>query len=180
MKEIWKPIAGYEGYYEVSNLGRVKSVDRYACRSDGKKVFCRGRIMKLGKNRGNYTQLALCKDGVMKTHPVHRLVAKTFIPNPNNLPAINHIDGNKDNNSVSNLEWCDTKHNNIHAFKTGLKKSRKGVEHYNARFTMEQVRHIRKIYIPLSKEFGQCALARKYGVSQAVICDIIHKRSYKE
>lgn len=98
--EIWCPINGYEGIYEVSDQGRVKSLK-----------FGKERILKTDKVVGGYLQVTLCKNGELKKYRVHRLVAKTFIPNPDNLPQVNHKDENKTNNSVHNLEWCTNKYN---------------------------------------------------------------------
>ena len=110
MKEEWKPIKGYEGLYEVSNMGRVKSL-RY-----GKE-----RIMSTPDNSIGYRNVTLVKRA-HKQKRVHRLVAEAFIPNPMNLPVVNHLDGDKHNNCVSNLEWCTKKENTNHAIKTGLMK----------------------------------------------------------
>ena len=100
--EEWKPIPGYEGLYEVSNWGRVKS---YKYNSDG-------RILSPGKNTNGYYMVNLWKDGKVKMRTIHRLVATAFIPNPSKLPIINHRDENKQNNHVTNLEWCDHSYNN--------------------------------------------------------------------
>lgn len=101
MEEIWCPIKGYEGQYEVSDQGRVKSLK-----------YDKERILKPGRDSGGYLFVSLCKNGDIKNWLVHRLVAKTFIPNPNNLPEVNHKDEDKANNFVQNLEWCDEKYNN--------------------------------------------------------------------
>lgn len=105
-EEIWKDIKGYEGYYQVSNLGNVRSVDRIVTYSDGIKCLHKGKILKLKKDRYGYLNSYLCKNSKVKTITIHRLVAENFLPNPNNLPEINHKDENKDNNCVSNLEFC--------------------------------------------------------------------------
>ena len=97
--EIWKDVKDYEGHYQVSDKGRVKSV------KFGKEIF-----LKQGSCRG-YLQVGLHKNGKYKTYKVHRLVAQAFIQNPNNLPEVNHLDENKENNCVDNLEWCDGKYN---------------------------------------------------------------------
>lgn len=98
--EVWKDVVGYEGLYQVSNLGRVKSL-----------WFGKERILKLGRNIFGYLTVGLHKNEQQKTCKVHRLVAQAFIPNPNVLPEVNHKDENKTNNSIENLEWCDTKYN---------------------------------------------------------------------
>ena len=99
--EVWKDIKGYEGHYQVSDKGRVKSVK-----------FGKERILKPVRDTKGYLAVQLCKNGEIKRCFVHRLVAQTFIQNPNNLPHINHKDEDKTNNSVQNLEWCDSKYNN--------------------------------------------------------------------
>ncbi len=103
-REVWKPIPGYEGLYEVSDLGRVRSLNY---KRTGKVV-----IKKLNKHKCGYLQVELWKDDKPKVIFVHRLVALAFIPNPCNLPCVNHKDENKTNNCVDNLEWCDYDYNN--------------------------------------------------------------------
>lgn len=104
MKEIWKDIEGYEGCYQVSNFGNVKSLNYM---HTGKE-----QILKLKTKKSGYLQVNLCKDGKIKTYTIHRLVAKAFVENPDNLPQVNHIDEDKTNNRFDNLEWCDQKYNN--------------------------------------------------------------------
>ena len=99
-EEIWCPIKGYEGLYEVSDQGRVRSIK-----------FGKERILKPLRNTCGYLQVDLWKNGEHKMYLVHRLVAQTFTPNPDNLTEVNHKDEDKDNNSVQNLEWCDRKYN---------------------------------------------------------------------
>ena len=105
--EEWKSIPGYEGLYEVSNLGRVRSLDRY----DGRNHFRKGKVLSLVKNTDGYLKVLLKCNTKCKTITVHRLVAQAFIPNPDNLPIINHKDEDKTNNRVENLEWCDNYYN---------------------------------------------------------------------
>ena len=105
-KEIWRDIQGYEGKYQVSNMGRVKSLNY---RQTGKERILRGIGTILG-----YLTVNLYQDGKMKTHKVHRLVALAFLPNPYNLPQINHLDENKENNCIDNLEWVSCKENINH------------------------------------------------------------------
>ena len=127
MEEIWKPISGYEGIYEISNLGAIKSLERIVKNSGvhGGYVKLKERILKPRENkkRNGYYEISLKKDGIEKRFKVHRLVAIAFIPNPNNKPEVNHIDGNKSNNSASNLEWVSSKENKEHAWKIGLANS---------------------------------------------------------
>lgn len=112
MQEIWKDISGYEGFYQVSNLGRVKSLERNVnIKSSSKKLFpVKEKILTPSKNT-RYCYVILRKNKMGHRHSVHRLVAETFIPNPFNLPEVNHKDENKRNNNVSNLEWCTPKYN---------------------------------------------------------------------
>ena len=110
-KEYWKPVVGYEGHYQVSNWGRVKSFDRWVKSRNGSVRFCKGRILKPVTNDRGYLCVELWKNNKRKSCKVHRLVAEAFIPNPYNLPMINHRDEDKTNNRVENLEWCDAKYN---------------------------------------------------------------------
>lgn len=111
--EIWKDIKGYEGLYQVSNLGNVKSIGRTVEHNKGHKIV-KERILKSGYCgvKRNYLQVQLQNHRKVKSCKVHRLVAEAFIPNPNNYSEINHIDENPSNNCVDNLEWCDRKYNN--------------------------------------------------------------------
>ena len=110
-KEYWKPVVGYENLYEVSNLGRIRSFDRWVKSKNGSIRICRGRILKPYTNKDGYLYVVLCKNNKHKTYKVHRLVAEAFLPNPDNLPQVNHKDENKQNNNVENLEFCDCKYN---------------------------------------------------------------------
>lgn len=124
-KEIWKNIEGYENYYQVSNYGKVKSLKRIIIRGDNKPYPQKEQLLKPGKTKKGYLQVALTKEFKTKPCRVHRLVAQAFIPNQNNLPQVNHIDGNKENNNVSNLEWVSNYDNMQHSIKTGLRDTHK-------------------------------------------------------
>lgn len=114
--EVWRDIKGFEGFYQVSNSGRLRSLDRESC---GKRYV--GKIIS-SKCRNGYVVDILCKDGKKKTCRRHRLVAEAFIPNPEEKPEINHLDGDKSNNCVDNLEWATHRENTNHAWVTGLTK----------------------------------------------------------
>lgn len=123
--EIWKPIKGYEGLYEVSNTGKVKSLEKRARFGRGYRTFPE-RELKLSEDKDGYYKVNLSKQGKKKRFFVHRLVATAFIGNPEELPVVNHKDGNKKNNFVSNLEWTTRSENDLHAFRTGLRKPTDG------------------------------------------------------
>ena len=111
MTEEWRPIVGYEGLYEVSNTGQVRGLDRYVKYSDGRIYLHKGKVLSPIKDRDGYLQVNLCYSGRINSIKIHRLVAQAFIPNPDNLPQVNHKDEVKTNNNVDNLEWCDSKYN---------------------------------------------------------------------
>ena len=126
MNEIWKDINGYEGIYQVSNKGRVRSLNKACMDSIGRLNTKRGKIMAQRINGCGYHQVNLVRNGKRKTFLVHRIMAEAFIPNPGNLPCINHKDENRNNNDLSNLEWCTYQHNNNYgnAPEKRLKKTR--------------------------------------------------------
>lgn len=109
--EIWKDIKDFEGFYQVSNYGNVKSLERIVECSNGRQRLCKEKVLKLRKNNNGYLDVHLYKEGKGKTMKVHRLVAQAFIDNPSNHPIISHKDENPLNNCVSNLEWCTQEYN---------------------------------------------------------------------
>lgn len=110
-QEVWKQVVGYEGYYEVSDHGRVRSVDRTVkCRGIGMRSL-ESKMRPAQKRANGYLFVSLCKNGTHKMLSIHRLVAEAFIPNPDNLPYVNHKDETKTNNNVDNLEWCTASYN---------------------------------------------------------------------
>lgn len=123
--ETWKPIEGYESSYEVSDLGRVRSLDRFTPTWNGQ-VFKKGVIKTLKEDKDGYYKVWLSKESKKTSYFVHRLVAKAFIPNSEGLPVVNHIDGNKKNNVPENLEWCTVSYNTAHAFRVGLRQPSDG------------------------------------------------------
>lgn len=126
--EIWKPIKDFEGLYEVSSKGKVRSIDRTVFTKNGKKMFIKGKELFFTKSKidkkGHFPRMRvqLWKNNKAYLRAVHRLVANAFIPNPNNKQTVNHIDGNPLNNCVSNLEWTTFSENQVHAYKHGLMK----------------------------------------------------------
>ena len=158
--EEWKDIVGYEGIYQVSSLGKVTS--DYG-EDFVKSIFTYKKIIK-PQQKNKYKAVWLYKPKGRKECYIHRLVAKAFIPNPENKPCVNHIDGNKDNNRVENLEWCTYKENQHHAIRTGL--------HYKRILTNEDIINIRA-----SKETS-ASLAAKYNYDSSGICKIRKNKIY--
>lgn len=112
--EIWKDVKGYEGFYQISNLGNVRRLKVW----DVNKKGYRERVRKLSptsNGKGGYLIVGLMKGGRRKNHYVHRMVAEAFIENPNNYPQVNHIDYDRKNNNAKNLEWCTSRQNTIHS-----------------------------------------------------------------
>lgn len=160
--EVWKPIKGFENYYEVSNIGNVRSLDRPSTNPINKTE--KGIILKHSIKRG-YKCCVLQKNGNKKHVSIHRLVAVAFIDNSKNLPQVNHKDGNKLNNNAENLEWCTAKQNINHSWNIGLSKPRIGKNHHNSKLSSLDVVEIRKMFgIKSNKEIGQI-----FGVSKGCI-----------
>ena len=128
MNEVWKDIPNYEGLYQVSNMGNVKSISHYTRNNaNGGLRLTKGRVLAKYKMPNGYLQIQLSKNEIREKKYVHRLVAELFLTNSDNLSDVNHIDGNKENNSVENLEWCSHKENQIHMVKNGLTKKAQSV-----------------------------------------------------
>lgn len=143
--EIWKDILNYEGLYQVSNLGRVKSLKKLSW--NGYSYITKPeRILKLSNSKG-YKFVRLYKDKVAKNYTIHRLVAIAFIENKNNYKEVNHIDGNKLNNNATNLEWCTKSHNIKHAYRTGLNKARIGKNNEQSKKVIQYDKNMNKIKI---------------------------------
>ena len=113
MEEIWKPVKGFEGYYEVSNLAMVRSIDRVVVDTVRNcERLLKGKVLIQKDNGNGYKNVMFCKEHKIYNKYVHRLVAEAFIPNKDNLPQVNHKDEDKSNNRVDNLEWCTSFYNN--------------------------------------------------------------------
>lgn len=156
---MWKDVKGYEGYYEITETGQIRSKDRICVDSLGRRRFRKGEILKPDINACGYYRVTLAKDGKRKQRNLHRLIAEHFIPNPNNLPQINHKDGNKLNNDISNLEWVTVAENVIHAYEHGLINHVRGKEHPNYGKCGSASKKARKI-IAINVLMGE---AKEYG-----------------
>lgn len=173
MDEVWKDIDGYNGIFQVSNLGRVRSIDRFVKGAYGKR-WIKGKIFKpvLNKSDG-YLRVVFMVDGISKRHYIHRLIANAFLPKIKGKEYVNHIDGNKLNNSISNLEWCTLKENQQHAFRIGLNHGKSGTANNNAKLSSQMAKEIIKDY--QSGTYTYRELAKKYHVGHSTIGNVITK-----
>lgn len=161
MKEIWKDVKGYEGLYQVSNLGRIRSLrNNYM-------------ILKLGTDQDGYNHFTPCRNGTQTTKKIHRLVAQAFIPNPKNKIQVNHKNGIKLDNKVTNLEWSTDKENKNHAWKNGLVTAICGDKHYNHKLTEKDVIYIRK------SKLSDQQLADKFNVHKSCINGVRNRYTWK-
>ena len=169
--EIWKPIPNFEELYEISNLGNVKSLNYRRTKKE--------HILKKSISLDGYYVVNLHKNKYIKNYKVHRLIAEAFIENPNNYPCINHIDGNKLNNSIDNLEWCTYGHNEKEAYRLGLRKGRlknKFGKNYPNKLN---IIGMYKNGILLEKFYGTGEIKRKYNYCPVSILDCC-KGKYKK
>jgi len=184
MTEVWRNVIGYEEYYQVSNLGNVKSLDRIVVTGNRKSYIRKGKLCKLSKNNLGYMTVGFTVNNKKVNKYVHRLVAEVFLTNDENKPQVNHIDCNKENNHVDNLEWCTNSENHIHAYKNDLSKFKHNRVAYSkeqngrALLTEEQVIEIREKYIPY--KYSAKILAKEYNVSESCITHILNNTSWKE
>jgi hypothetical protein len=169
-EERWLPVFGYENYYEVSNLGQVRST------ADRHNTFM-GRLLKLTVGRKGYLTVNFCVNDKRSTRRVARMVANAFIPNPDNKPEVNHKDGVKSNNCVSNLEWTTSSENSQHAYDTGLQAKPLGELNTQAKLTTNQVIEIRKRY--KSENISMQKLGSEYGINLSTTYNIITGKLWK-
>ena len=162
--ELWRPI---DEHYHVSNFARVKS-------------FWRGkaRILKPFHSTDGYLRVTLFVNGTRQQYSVHRLTAEAFLQKPQGAAEVNHIDGHKLNNHVSNLEWCTHSQNIQHAFDMGLKINNRGHESARSVLSADQVAWCREVYIPRDRVFGATALAKRLGVHKRTILFAVHGEHY--
>lgn len=173
--EIWKPVYGFEDVYEVSNTGRVRSLNRIKMNFGTTPLCIIGKILKQQHVTSGYLKVALCKDGKEKTQLVHILVAKHFIPNLLNKKEVNHIDFDKENNRASNLEWATSKENKEHSVRHGV--NARGIRHSQAKLTEEQVLEIRRKKEPWVYTIGM--ICKDYGISKDTVKRIMNRKLWK-
>jgi hypothetical protein len=150
--EIFKDIEGYEGYYQISNLGKVKSLHRIVDNHSGFKKVLKEKFLNPNISKTGYYVVSFKKNNIKKTFKVHRLIANSFIPHVKDKKFVNHINGIKTDNRIENLEWCTILENNLHARKTGLVND-SGCNHVSSKLTEEQVVFIIKSSLKL-KDLG--------------------------
>lgn len=170
MKEIFKDIKGYEGLYQISNLGRIKSFSKKG--GYNKEIF-----LKQSNDTSGYKQVCLTKNYNKKSFAIHRLVARHFMLNKNNKPQINHIDGNKQNNYINNLEFVTALENKKHASRLGL--IAQGEKHHSAKLKEKDVVKIRSLIKDFKNTKLKKMMAKKYVVSIFAINDILKIRTWK-
>lgn len=177
--EMWKPVVGYENSHEVSNKGRLRSIPRDVA-SRGGITRWRGKLISARLDQDGYPRPTLQVNKKRYYKLLHRLVAMAYIPNPDNKSCVNHIDGNKLNNNVENLEWCTVSENNNHAFRTGLKNNEHSTgERCNwAKLKQWQVNEIRRDYD--KKTCNQKILADRYGIRDNTVSLIINNKTWQK
>jgi hypothetical protein len=174
MEVEWRPAVGWEGYYEVSDTGLVRSVPRSVIRRDGRKYPIRGKLMTPFRNSSGYPAVHLRDEARHRSAQtlIHRMVAEAFVLNPENKPFVNHIDGNRSNASASNLEWVTSGENHEHAWKSGsMEKHRAHVV-----LTNELVKQARDLWLHEGCSMG--ALSRKFGVCPSTLGRAIRGKTW--
>lgn len=175
--EIWKDIAGYEGYYQVSNLGKIRSLDRYVTGGGGRGLQkVKGRMMKLQTREFGHVDILLRKNGPEERLWVHRLVASAFIDNPQNLPIVGHLDNDPSNNCVSNLEWCTQQRNIQHCIASGRFRPSIGETSPFHKLKEHQVLEIRERHA--TGEY-MSHLALEFGVAASTVKNIVTRKKWK-
>lgn len=159
MEELWRDIEGYEGLYQVSNLGRVKSFDT----KDKLDRIRKGRVLKGRKDKYGYIQVGLYKQGAASKKKIHRLVAEAFISNPENKPEVNHIDEDKTNNIISNIEWVTPKENLNHGTRNERSSRKQSIPIIATNLNTGEYREF----------YGSRECARQLGLNQSNITKVL-------
>lgn len=178
--EIWLPVVGFEGSYEISSFGRIQSCTRKILTKHGYYIPVKGQALKPKLDKYGYPHIGLCVSRKTKWYTIHRLVAIHYILNPDNKPQVNHIDGNKQNNHMDNLEWCTGRENHEHAAITGLRDNvpRRGEKSNLAKLNQIQVDEIRRDYN--KKTCNLECLSNRYGVAVSTISVIINHITWQK
>lgn len=178
--EIWRDIAGFEGYYQVSNKGNVKGLDRYVKHNYGGYALRKSKLLKKNIQELGYLKVRLRNNPKDSCQFIHRLVAEAFIHNPEKKPQVNHKNAVKTDNRVENLEWCTSKENIKHSHIMGLQttESVHGENSHFAKLTEQEVISIRDEY-NYSKSITHKVLGLKYGVSGPTISNIVLRKTWK-
>ena len=171
--EIWERCIGFENSYEISTLGNVRSVDRFV---EGRRGLIKGKNITKRKNKRGYYEIRVGINGKYEDRIVHRLVAKTFIPNLENKPQVNHINGNKLDNRIENLEWNTNSENQKHAYKIGTQPNKKGSNNSNTSLTDDIVINIINIF-NLGKK--PSIISKELNISLGIIRNIVQGRTWK-
>lgn len=175
MEEIWEPIIGYEGLYEISTFGKVKSLSRQRIGKGGFLRYVPECILKQRSSPSGYFQVCLFKNSVRWYPLVHRLLGFAFLPNPNNLPQINHINGNKLDNSLYNLEWISQSENQKHAYRIGLQPYQYGSNRPCSKLSENEVINIKKL---INQGLRLKKIADLYKVNPVTISDIKNNKTW--
>lgn len=176
--EIWKDIPKYKGYYQASNHGKIRSLNRIIPHPTIGFQTLKGKTLKSNPIKDGYLRVDLSMNGVVEHHQVHRLILYTFVGNPpDGYTQTNHKDGVKTNNMLNNLEWIDASGNMRHAIDVLKRSFLRGEAHQNSKLTENNVREIRQKY--KNKEASMVALAKEYGVSDGTISGVISYSIWK-
>lgn len=170
--EVWKDIKGYEGFYQVSDTGKVKSLERTVMYKNGKICKLKSKILNLSDNGKGYLWVYLSKENKHISFYVHRLVAVTFLENIENYKEINHLNGIKSDNQKSNLEWCTASQNRQHAYDNNLRVPKGAVGESNTKAKLNE-QQVKEIYnLTLEKKLTQKEIAKIYNIDRTIVSSI--------